>query len=131
VFGLTYGDIDIKIATMKQVREWGKDRDLNPYGKRAPVWGGVIYNSPRIIYLFWLKSYQKHFTVYTLLQLLEHEFLHHVLDKVSKEARHQLDNIHKNMEVTIREGVVVYEFYFRILKALFYNDEEPPEDLLN
>lgn len=52
VFGLTYGDIDIKIPTMKQVREWGKDQDLNPYGKRAPVWGGMAVNPLPIIYLF-------------------------------------------------------------------------------
>lgn len=88
-------DFNIEIPTKKLVRKW-RHRHGN-----APVWGEALFYPQLTIFLFWKKCYHKHFTTHSriafgiLLTLLEHEILHHVLDKVSFKARHQLDNIHK------------------------------------
>ena len=98
-------DFDIKIPTKLIVRIFSKKHERI---RDAPVWGVARYYPQSIIFLFWEKSHQYVFITQNekahnvLSTLLEHEILHHVLNKISRETSPQLDNIH----IVVKDGFI-------------------------
>jgi len=83
------------------------------------------------INLYWHKR-QHHFTIYSLLQVLEHETLHAVLaDIADLETSKKLDNINRCSCVWLEDNRPVFVNEYRITKWVYPPYfEEPTEDLL-
>jgi hypothetical protein len=117
--------LDLRIPTEEEILE-------NP--RRADFIGGGWIDSldPNIINLYWHKR-QKQFTVYSLLQVLEHETLHAVLASIfNLETSMKLDNIHRSSCMRLTDDRLVFANEIRINKWQFppYS-EEPTQDLLD
>jgi hypothetical protein len=121
----TSATIDVGIPTEEQILE-------NP--KRAAFLGGgwVDSSSPNVINLYWHRR-QNQFTVFSLLQVLEHESIHAILIRViDLETSMKLDNIHRCACVHMTDDKLVFVNEVRIKKWLFPPYlEEPSEDLLD
>lgn len=115
---------DVKIPTREEISE-------NP--KRAWfIAGGWVNDSePEDIYVYWHRR-RNHFTVYSLLQIVEHETLHAVLlSLMDVEASRRLDRIHRCACVRLDDDRFVFVNEFRIGDWEFPPYlEEPTEELL-
>ena len=114
--------VDVKIPTEEQILE-------NP--KRAEFVGGgwVDSSDPSVIYVYWHR-HQWHFTVYSLLQVLEHEILHSVLARLMDlETSRKLDNIHRSVCVWLTDHILgfVDEFKIKVWVLPAYVEEPAPE----
>ncbi len=114
--------IDVMIPTEGQILE-------NP--RRADFIGGgwVDSSDPSVIYLYWHKR-QWHFTVYSLLQVLEHETLHSVLARlVDLETSMKLDSVHRSVCVWLTEHILGFVNELKIKDWGFpaYVEEPAPE----
>jgi len=116
--------IDVRIPSEEEILE-------NP--KRAEFLGGawVDSGSPDVINVYWHKR-QNRFTVYSLLQVLEHETLHVVLTRfLSLHLSRKLDRVHRSKCVWLDEDRMVFVNEVRVGEWMlppYY--EEPTEDLL-
>lgn len=117
--------IDIKIPTRKEILE-------NP--RRAWFIGGgwIDSSNPNVISLYWHRR-QKYFTLYSLLQVLEHETLHVVLARITDlETSKRLDNVHRSVCVWLNDNQLVFVNEIRMRKWIFPPYiEEPDEELLD
>ena len=98
------------------------------------VCGGWIDSvDPSVVNVYWHRR-QGRFTIYSLLQILEHEVLHAVLAEfISLEVSTKLDSVHRSVFVLLGDddkGVFVNEL--RIGEEWVFPPylEEPTEDLL-
>lgn len=116
--------IDVRIPSEEEILE-------NP--KRADFLGGAWVDSenPNVINVYWHKR-QNRFTVYSLLQVLEHETLHAVLARfLSLYTSQKLDRVHRSKCVWLNEERVVFMNEIRLsgwMLPPYY--EEPSEDLM-
>jgi hypothetical protein len=117
--------IDVRIPTRRQVVE-------NP--RRAWFVGGgwIDSSDPTVINLYWHRR-QKHFTLYSLLEVLEHETLHAVLALViDLETSMRLDNVHRSVCVWLNDEQLVFVNEVRMKRWVFPPYiEEPSEELLS
>ena len=116
--------IDLSVPTEQQILENPRRQDF--------LGGGWIDSSkPNVITVYWHRR-QGLFTVYSLLQVLEHEILHSVLVRLEGlQVSMKLDNVHRSSCVWMSEDKLIFvnEFWFKhwVLPPYF---EEPDEDLL-
>ncbi|NWF86618.1 hypothetical protein HXY32_02230 [Candidatus Bathyarchaeota archaeon] len=117
--------IDVKIPTRREILE-------NP--RRAWFIGGgwIDSSDPNVINLYWHRR-QKYFTLYSLLQVLEHETLHAVLARITNvETSKKLDNVHRSVCVWLNDEQLVFINKIRMKKWIFPPYiEEPEEELLD
>lgn len=142
----------VRIALKRRCKQWGKETDtrgdMEPFAidirvpserqilenpKRRNFLGGgwVDSSEPNVINVYWHRR-QCQFTVYSLLQVLEHETLHSILAYlVDLETSIKFDNVHRSSCVWTNEDTLVFvdEFRFRRWTVPPYF-EEPTEDLL-
>jgi hypothetical protein len=117
--------IGIRIPTEEEILE-------NP--KRANFIGGGWIDSldPSIINLYWHKR-QQHFTIYSILQVLEHETLHAILALIfDLKTSMKLDNIHRCTCTKLTDDRLVYVIEIRMNEwqpAPYL--EEPAQDMLD
>jgi hypothetical protein len=116
--------IDVSVPTEAQVSENSRRQKF--------IGGGWIDSTePNTIKVYWHRR-QNLFTVYSLLQVLEHETLHTVLIKLmSLQTSMKLDKIHRSSHVWIGQDRLVFvnQFRFKRWTAPAYS-EQPTEDLL-
>jgi len=116
--------IGVKIPTKEQVLE-------NP--RRGDFVGGgwIDSTNPCSINLYWHRR-REHFTIYSLLQILEHETLHVVLATLfNLETSMKLDNINRSACFWLTEKKLIFANEYRIIDwVLPPYLEEPTEDLL-
>ena len=116
--------IDVRVPSEEEILE-------NP--KRAEFLGGAWVDSenPKVINVYWHKR-QNRFTVYSLLQVLEHETLHAVLARsLSVYTSQKLDRVHRSKCVWLNEERVVFVNEIRLsgwTLSPYY--EEPTDDLM-
>lgn len=99
--------MDIRIPTPDEILE-------NPR-RRLFIAGGWINDSePDVVYVYWHR-HQKHFTVHSLLRILEHETLHSVLARrIDLGTSVQLDNVHDASPIWLENGRLIFESRFEI-----------------
>ncbi len=117
--------VDVRVPTEGQIAE-------NP--KRIDFIGGgwVDSTEPEVVCLYWHKR-KGRFSVYSLLNVLEHETLHVVLAKrLGLQASIELDRVHRSSCVRLDDERLVFvnEFKFRKEWVLPPYSEEPTEDVL-
>ena len=117
--------VGIRVPTEEQIAE-------NP--KRVDFVGGGWIDStePEVICLYWHKR-KGRFSVYSLLNVLEHETLHVVLARrLSLQASIKLDRVHRSSCVWLDDerSVFVNEFKFGKEWMLPPYSEKPTADLL-
>ena len=116
--------VDVRVPTRQEIVE-------NP--RRAWFIGGgwIDGSDPRVINLYWHRR-QKLFTVYSLLQVLEHETLHSVLARIAGlETSQRLDRVHRSVCVWLDEEKLVFVNEILVKAWLFpLYVEEPSEELL-
>jgi hypothetical protein len=117
--------IGLRIPTEEEILE-------NP--RRANFMGGGWIDSldSNTINLYWHKR-QHHFTIYSILQVLEHETLHVVLAVIfDLETSMKLDSIHRCSCIKLTEDRLVFVNEIRINRwqSAPYM-EEPTQDLLD
>ena len=99
------------------------------------VCGGWIDSiEPNVINVYWHRR-QGRFSIYSLLQILEHETLHAVLAMLfSLSVSEKLDNVHRSVFVLLgdEEGRGVFVDEFRAAEGWVFPPyvEKPPEELL-
>jgi hypothetical protein len=118
--------IGLRIPTEEEILE-------NP--RRLKFIGGGWIDSldPTIINLYWHKR-QQHFSVYSLLQVLEHETLHSVLAALfGLETSTKLDNIHRCSCMELENGRLVFANEIRTNRKWRFPPylEEPSQELLH
>lgn len=116
--------VSVRVPTQSEILENPKRRDF--------LGGGWVDSSElSMINVYWHRR-QKFFTVYSLLNVLEHEALHSVLARlIDLETSMKLDNIHTCSCVWISGGKLVFVNKFFFSKWMFPPYfEEPTEDLL-
>ena len=116
--------VNVRVPSEDEVLE-------NP--RRAEFIGGGWVDSwkPNVICLYWRKR-QEQFTVYSLLQVLEHETLHAVLIYLfGLDTSAKLDNIHQSSHFWLTNDKLVFVNKYKIINWLVppYVDE-PTEDLV-
>lgn len=117
--------MDVRIPNAQEVLENRKRADF--------IGGGWIDSADtNTINLYWHKR-QAHFTIYSLLQVLEHETLHAVLAHIiDLKTSAKLDNIHRSSCIHLSADKLVFVNEIQIDKWLFPPYvEEPTEDLLS
>jgi muconolactone delta-isomerase len=116
--------VDVRVPTESEILENPRRRDF--------IGGGWVDSSDlSMINVYWHKR-QGLFTVYSLLNVLEHETLHSVLARlVSLKTSMKLDRIHRSSHVWMSEDKLVYinEFWFKKWTVPPYF-EEPNENML-
>lgn len=116
--------IELGVPTEKEILE-------NPRRQNFLGGGWIDSSEPNVINVYWHRL-QGLFTVYSLLQVLEHETLHSVLVRLaSLRVSMKLDNVHRSSCVWMDENRLIFvnEFRFKrwMLPPYF---EEPTVDLL-
>jgi len=106
----------------------------NPTREFFVCGGWVDSDLPSVVNVYWHKR-QGRFTVYSLLQILEHEMLHVVLmRRLGLQASEKLDNVHRSVFVLLDDegGRGVFVNQLRIGKEWLFPPylEEPTDDLL-
>lgn len=96
--------------------------------------GWIDSDSPNVVNVYWHKR-QGRFTVFSLLQILEHEMLHAILAmRVGLEVSVKLDRVHRSVFVLLdrdgERGIFVNEFRNEEEWVFPPYLEEPTEDLL-
>jgi hypothetical protein len=116
--------IDVSVPTEVQVLE-------NPKRQKFLGGGWIDSTEPNVTKVYWHRR-QKLFTLYSLLQVLEHETLHAVLIRfTSLETSMKLDNIHRSSHLWINKDRLIFVNQFRFKRwARPEYSEEPTEDLL-
>jgi hypothetical protein len=116
--------IGVSVPTEVQVLE-------NPKRRKFLGGGWIDSTEPSIIRIYWHRR-QKLFTVYSLLQVLEHETLHAVLIRfMNLQTSMKLDNIHRSSHVWIGKDKLIFINQFRFKRWIRPSySEEPTEDLL-
>jgi hypothetical protein len=116
--------IDVRVPSEEEVLE-------NPRRKDFVGGGWVDSWKPNVICIYWRKR-QEHFTVFSLLQVLEHEALHAVLiDVMGLDTSAKLDNIHQSSHFWSTNGKLVYVNKYKTINWLVPPYvEKPPEDLI-
>jgi hypothetical protein len=118
--------VDVRVPSLEEIAE-------NP--KRCSFIGGgwVDSNKPNMINLYWHARRRKCFTVYSLLNVLEHETLHAVLAwRLSLQFSTKLDRVHRSSCVYLDNGKLVFVNQFKtgrkwVLPPYF---EEPTANML-
>jgi hypothetical protein len=112
------------------------EKKILKHPKRAWfVCGGWIDSAePSIVNVYWHRR-QERFTVFSFLQVLEHEMLHAVLAlRLGLEVSRKLDNVHRSVFVLLdkngKRGVFANEFRFSEDWVFPPYLEEPTEDVL-
>jgi hypothetical protein len=105
-----------------------------PYRAWFVCGGWIDSEAPNVVNVYWHRR-QGRFTLFSLLQILEHEMLHAVLAmRVSLEASTKLDNVHRSVFVLLDEkgkrGIFVNELRSGEQWVFPPYLEEPTEDLL-
>jgi len=116
--------VDVRVPSRREILENPKRRDFLGGG-----WVDSLELS--IINVYWHRR-QKLFTIYSLLNVLEHEGLHSVLARlINLNTSAKLDNVHRCSSVWIRKDKMVFvnEFFFASWVFPPYY-EEPTEDML-
>lgn len=117
--------IELRVPTEKEILE-------NPKRQNFLGGGWIDSSEPSVINVYWHRR-QGLFTVYSLLQVLEHETLHSVLVQFAGlQVSMKLDHVHRSSRVWIDENELIFvnEFRFkRWVRPPYF--EEPTEDLLN
>jgi hypothetical protein len=118
--------IELIVPTEKEILE-------NPRRQNFLGGGWIDSSEPNVINVYWHKL-QGLFTVYSLLQVLEHETLHSVPVKLASlglGVSKKLDNVHRSSYIWMDENRLFFvnEFRFKrwMLPPYF---EEPTVDLL-
>lgn len=94
--------------------------------------GWVNDDEPNNVYVYWQRR-QQCFSVFSFLQILEHEVLHSVLLRLfGVEISMRLDCIHRSTWVRLKDGGFVFADRFRFGRRWVFPPyfEEPREDLL-
>ena len=96
--------------------------------------GWIDGDAPNVVNVYWHRR-QGRFTVFSLLQILEHEMLHAVLAlRVGLDVSEKLDNVHRSVFVLLDEvgekGIFVNELRNGEEWVFPPYLEEPEEDLL-
>jgi hypothetical protein len=100
--------VDVRVPSLEEIAE-------NP--KRCSFIGGgwVDSDKPNLINLYWHVHRRKHFTVYSLLNVLEHETLHAVLAwRLSLQFSMKLDRVHRSSCVCLNKDKLVFVNEFKI-----------------
>lgn len=118
--------IDVRIPTGEEIAE-------NP--KRAEFVGGGWINSDEIgeIYVYWHRR-QEYFTIFSLIQVLEHETLHTVLVRLFDwETAEKLDSVQRSACAWIDEVKLLFINEIRTAEGWAFPPylEEPAEELLD
>jgi len=116
--------VNVRVPTQSEILE-------NPRRRNFLGGGWVDSSEPSTINVYWHRR-QGFFTVYSLLNVLEHENLHSVLARlIDLETSMKLDNVHKCSGVWIDEDRLVFvnEFFFGRWAFPPYF-EEPTEESL-
>ncbi len=114
--------IDVRIPTEEEILE-------NPRRAEFMSGGWIDTADPRRICLYWHRR-QDHFTVYSLLQILEHEILHAVLiNLVGLDASIKLDNVHRSSFAWTEMEKLVSVNEFKVIEWVFppYLDDPAPD----
>jgi hypothetical protein len=116
--------VDVRVPSRREILK-------NP--KRRDFLGGGWVDSLELstINVYWHRR-QEFFTVYSLLNVLEHEGLHSVLARlINLDTSAKLDNVHRCSCVWISKDKLVFvnEFFFGSWVFPLYF-EEPTEDML-
>ena len=110
--------MDVRIPTAEEILE-------NPRRQLFIAGGWINDSEPDGIYVYWHR-HQKHFTVYSLLRILEHETLHSVLAKmIDLETSVKLDNVHDASPVWLENGRLIFKSRFEIKKREPSSYDEP------
>jgi hypothetical protein len=93
--------------------------------------GWIDSGDPSVINLYWHRR-QKLFTIYSLLQVLEHETLHSVLARIAGlDISEKLDKVHRSICMWLDEDRLVFVNQVLVKKwVLPFYVEEPTEELL-
>ena len=100
--------VDVRVPSLEEIAE-------NP--KRCGFIGGgwVDSDKPNMINLYWHARRRTCFTVYSLLNVLEHETLHAVLAwRLSLQFSIRLDRVHRSSCVCLDNGKLVFVNEFKI-----------------
>ena len=106
---------------------------VNPRRAWFVCGGWIDGDEPCVVNVYWHRR-QGRFTVFSLLQILEHEMLHAVLAlRLGLEVSEKLDSVHRSVFVLLGDGdkgVFANEFRFGGDWYFAPYLEEPTEDLL-
>jgi hypothetical protein len=94
--------------------------------------GWVNDDEPNSVYVYWQRR-QQCFSVFSFLQILEHEVLHSVLLRLFEvEISMRLDCVHRSTRVHLEDGGFVFANRFGFGRQWMFPPyfEEPREDLL-
>jgi hypothetical protein len=98
--------IDVRVPTEEEILE-------NPRRAWFVCGGWIDSDAPSVVNVYWHRR-QRRFSVYSLLQILEHEILHAVLARFMRlEVSTKLDSVHRSVFVLLGDddkGVFVNEF---------------------
>jgi hypothetical protein len=120
------GAIVVRVPSEEEILE-------NPHRAWFVCGGWIDSVDPSVVNVYWHRR-QGRFTIYSLLQILEHEVLHAVLAGfIDLEVSTKLDNVHRSVFILLGDddkGVFVNEL--RIGEEWVFPPylEEPTEDLL-
>jgi hypothetical protein len=116
--------LDLSVPTEIQILE-------NPRRQNFLGGGWIDSSEPNVINVYWHRR-QGLFTVYSLLQVLEHETLHSVLVRLAGlRVSMKLDKVHRSSCVWIDENRLIFVNELRIKRWMLPPYfEEPTEDLL-
>lgn len=116
--------VDVRVPSEEEILENPRSRDF--------LGGGWVDSSDlSVINLYWHRR-KGHFTVYSLLNVLEHETLHSVLARrLSLKVSMKLDRVHRSSCVRMDEEKLVFVNEFKISGQWVFPPyfEEPTEDL--
>ena len=119
--------IDVRIPSKAEILE-------NPNRAWLVCGGWIDCDAPNVVNVYWHRR-QRRFTVFSLLQILEHEMLHAILASlVGLDASMKLDNVHRSVFVLLDEkgekGIFVNELRNGEEWVFPPYLEEPEENLL-
>jgi len=117
-----FGPLDVRVPSEKEIAE-------NP--RRAIyVGGGWVDNiNPSMINVYWHRR-RDQFSVYSLLQVLEHETLHFAVHKIAGlHASIKLDNVHRSACIQIGEDRLIFVNEIKMNDWVLVEEfEDMPED---
>jgi hypothetical protein len=119
------GAIVVRVPSREEVLE-------NPRRAWFVCGGWIDSADPDLINVYWHRR-QGRFSVYSLLQILEHETLHSVLATfLGLDVSKSLDNVHRSVFVLLGDGRGVFVNELRAREDWVFPPylEEPTEDLL-
>jgi hypothetical protein len=119
------GSVVVRVPSREEILE-------NPTRAWFVCGGWIDSVEPSVINVYWHRR-QGRFSVYSLLQILEHETLHAVLAMLlDLEVSKMLDKVHRSVFVLLGDRRGVFANEFRVGEEWGFPPylEEPTEDLL-